>query len=46
MSEWRIRFSGDRKDPPVEDVLFRLEHLARSNKLCRNNIVDGLHNTL
>lgn len=46
MSEWRVRFSGDPKDPPVEDVLFRLEHLARSSKIRRNNLVDGLHNVL
>lgn len=46
MSDWRVRFSGDRKDPPVEDVLFRLEHLARSNQIRRDDLVDGLHNVL
>lgn len=46
MSDWHVRFSGDRHDPPVEDIVFRLEHLARSHRIYRDDLVDGLHNVL
>lgn len=46
MSGWNVRFSGSAKDPPIRDVVFRVERLARACGIDRDYLVDGLHNVL
>lgn len=46
MNEWNIRFAGRERDPPIDDVIFRVERLARSCNVHRDDLVDGLHSVL